>query len=381
MGRLNLGTNVFDAAVERLTSLYRDNARVVVACSGGKDSTCCLELAVLAARATNRLPVEAFFVDEEVSIPGTAEFIERTMQRPDVSLRVFVRSAYWFVNAFARSQPFYKAFDPAAKDRWLRQPFPNSEDAKYRDLSNIVDIETYPWNWEAVDMVKVVGLRAQESPRRSLAIHSSKGHLTQPNPTTQVISCRPIYDWTDGDVWLAIKKFGWDYNRAYDALYKANVRRKEIRIAPPVLGPQSLHVLTAARKIWPDWFERLCNRLDGVRRVVIHGKDTLTPKCKHGESWKQCFRRLCLKSPIPWIAKRARQAMDTALKNHAQHSTLPFPEVIPCLLCSGDKTLGSWKRLTIALYNGDPICMKTAPLGLKPLDPEKFVSHERKELK
>ncbi|MHC4404508.1 MAG: phosphoadenosine phosphosulfate reductase domain-containing protein, partial [Planctomycetota bacterium] len=140
MGRLGLGTNVFDAAVERLTALYRAGHRVVVACSGGKDSTACLELAVLAARDTDNLPVEAFFVDEEVGIPGTVEFIERTMQRSDVALRWFVRSQYSFVNAFSRSQPLYRAFDPTAQDRWLRQPFPGAEDLKYRDLSDIVDI-------------------------------------------------------------------------------------------------------------------------------------------------------------------------------------------------------------------------------------------------
>ena len=73
MGQLGLGVNVFDAAVQRLTALYRAGHRVVVALSGGKDSTVCLELAVLAARECDRLPVEAFFVDEEVSVPGVAE--------------------------------------------------------------------------------------------------------------------------------------------------------------------------------------------------------------------------------------------------------------------------------------------------------------------
>ncbi|MHC4401042.1 MAG: phosphoadenosine phosphosulfate reductase domain-containing protein, partial [Planctomycetota bacterium] len=250
------------------------------------------------------------------------------------------------------------------------QPFPGAEDLKYLDLSDIVDIETYPWDWENSDMIKVVGLRAQESPRRRLAIHSSKGHLTKPDPVTQVISCRPIYDWSDGDVWLAVKKQKWDYNHAYDELYKANVPRTQIRIAPPVLGQQSLHVLSAARTIWPDWFERLCNRLDGVRRIVTHGKRALIPERRSGETWEQCYMRVCANTGIKWIAHRAQQAMDCALRFHGQHSTLPFPEVTPCLLCSGDKNLGSWKKLTFALFSGDPICLRTAPLGLKPVDPE-----------
>jgi len=372
MGQLGLGLDVFAVAVERLTMLYRSGARVVVAFSGGKDSGVCLELAILAAKATGRLPVQAFFADEEISIPGTVEFVQRTGERADVELRIFNRSQYFFVNAFSKAKPFWKAFDPKAKDRWVRQPFADAEDAVDRDLSNIVDIETYPWDWEHTDMIKVVGLRAQESPRRRLAINSSRGHLTKPDPVTQVISCRPIYDWSDGDVWLAIKKFQWDYCDAYDKLYRAGMPRQQLRIAPPVLGSQSLHVLMEARKMWPDWFERLCKRLHGVERVTVYGKRSLVPERKSAETWQGCFERLCLKATIPWIAKRAEQGMKSALEKHSRHSSLSFREVIPYLLCSGHKTLGSWKKLTYALYGGDPICLKTGPLGLKPVDPEEL---------
>ena len=67
MGRLGLGINAFDAAVQRLTALYLAGDRVVVALSGGKDSTVCLELAILAARET---VIDVNSADDRRLLPG-----------------------------------------------------------------------------------------------------------------------------------------------------------------------------------------------------------------------------------------------------------------------------------------------------------------------
>jgi len=73
--------NVMEMAIERMEALYRDGHRVVVSFSGGKDSTCVLEVCLIAARRTGRLPVDVMMQDEEVGFPGVFEFAERTAQR------------------------------------------------------------------------------------------------------------------------------------------------------------------------------------------------------------------------------------------------------------------------------------------------------------
>ena len=78
------GRDVFDEAVDRMTSLYSEGHRVVVSFSGGKDSTICLELARIAAAATGRRPVEVVMRDEEIMLPGTFEYCERVAEMPDV---------------------------------------------------------------------------------------------------------------------------------------------------------------------------------------------------------------------------------------------------------------------------------------------------------
>ena len=72
-----LGLNVFDQAIDRLVKEYKDGHRIVVSFSGGKDSTVCLELCIIAATMTNRLPVDVVMRDEEIMHPGTYEYCER----------------------------------------------------------------------------------------------------------------------------------------------------------------------------------------------------------------------------------------------------------------------------------------------------------------
>ena len=72
MGRNYIGIDVFNAALERMVNIYGEGHRVIVSFSAGKDSGICLELAILAARETGRLPVEVVMrAEEEERAAGT----------------------------------------------------------------------------------------------------------------------------------------------------------------------------------------------------------------------------------------------------------------------------------------------------------------------
>lgn len=372
MGRIGLGMNVFDASLQRLIELYEAGHRLVLALSGGKDSTICLELMVRAAEETGNLPVEACYMDEEVIYPPVTDYLMRVAEREEIDLLWMVPVNSWNVNAYSRSQPYFRSFDPLYEERWVRQPNPSSEFVEGGSMRDMVNLATYytPGVEEGIiDLVQVTGIRALESPRRRLAIHSSKGHLTNRDKQSLVRWSRPIYDWSDKDVYLALKKFNWDYCTAYDDFLKAGLTQSQLRVGQPTNGIEGLPVLRAARSLWPDWFSRVCRRLDGVHQAVTYGINALRPDRHSSETWMECFQRLCLKSPVPWIAERSAQAMSRALKAHRKHSDLPFPEVTPCLLCPGNRFLGSWKNMVKALYNGDPAGYRVASLGLKMVDP------------
>jgi len=74
--------DVLQAALARIRDIYQSYEHVIVTWSGGKDSTVALNLTVQVAEELDRLPVEVWFLDDEILDPDTIDFAERTRQRP-----------------------------------------------------------------------------------------------------------------------------------------------------------------------------------------------------------------------------------------------------------------------------------------------------------
>ena len=353
--RMYTGKNTFDAAIDRLLPLYEGGHRLVISYSGGKDSTVLLELAIIAATMTNRLPVEVVMRDDEILIPGTAEVAERTAQRPEVDFHWLVAHQPC-VNLFNREAPYFWAFDPRMEpDQWLRK-FPDwATEIPELNIDGMTTPHRFPPD-EGTNLYAVMGLRTTESRARLYGLYSSKGYITKPN-RWGVANVRPIYDWKDSDVWKAIEDHGWDYNHAYDVLYRLGVSRVRLRLGPPTMTVEGADYMKNLAQGWPNWFNRLCKRLPGCRVTAQFGRAAVTPQRRLGETWESCFYRLCIDHAPEWIAGRAKHQIFKLLDAHGKHSTAPFPEFRPCKTCHGN--IGSWRAVTNALYNGDPFSLKT----------------------
>jgi predicted phosphoadenosine phosphosulfate sulfurtransferase len=337
--------------------------------SAGKDSGVCLELAIIAARATGRLPVIVSMRDEEVMLPGTYEYAERVAARPEVDF-------YWWVanqpiiNVFNRANPYWWVFDPLLEpEQWVRQPPAIARKTDVLDITRLVSRETFPTPKDK-QVIAVTGIRAQESAMRFYSVFSAKGALTLTNEVG-TRTFRPIYDWRDSDVWRAVHVNKWDYNDAYNAMMRFDVPVNKMRIAPPTLNTASVFLLEMARKAWPRWFDRLEARLPGVKTIAQFGAKAVLPYRRTGEDWKDTYARECInEAPAKWIADRATIFRDTMLHIHHGHSSQDIPDIHPCRTCFS--TMGSWKAMTHAMYNGDPFALRASRGGIKAMDPEFF---------
>ena len=83
--KIYLDINVYDAARERLRTIYREFDRVCVSFSNGKDSGLMLNMAIDVARELVKLPVNAMYIDMEAQYRHAIEFTQRMFSRPEVS--------------------------------------------------------------------------------------------------------------------------------------------------------------------------------------------------------------------------------------------------------------------------------------------------------
>jgi 3'-phosphoadenosine 5'-phosphosulfate sulfotransferase (PAPS reductase)/FAD synthetase len=348
--RRYLDSDVFSAALDRMVQLYAGGHRVVVSISGGKDSTVCLELARIAARMTNRLPVEAHHRDDELMAPGTFEYLDRVAQDPEVDLRHWYSRepvSYWF----SRDLPYYWPFDPELPpDRWVRRPPAHAVEV-VEHLPNFANAKRYPPD-PGKQLISVLGLRAQESPWRRLGIHSSGGYLTRRNHVGAVVA-RPIYDWQAGDVWRFLAHTGADYARAYDVMVAAGIPPQRLRIASLGIAFASLRDQPRLAHAFPGWARKLEERLGGdVARIAERGVAALRPEHRLGETWADTVQRECVDGAPAWIAERTTQVVARATEEHSAHAgVMTLPDSEPCPRC---EAYGSYRAIAERLYWGQP---------------------------
>ncbi len=362
------GTSVFEQAIDRMVKVYEGGHRVVLSFSGGKDSGCMLEICIIAARLTNRLPVEAVMRDEEIMLPGTFEYCERVAARDEVDFHWVVANQP-VINIFNRAEPYFWVFDPLlSPEQWVRQPPDFTEYITEKNILALINTAKFPPP-EGKDLYEGVGLRVQESAVRRAGVASSGGYLTKVGKNG-ARKARPIYDWTDGDIWKAIKDNQWDYNSAYDTMFRMGMKRSALRIGPPTMTWYSLPALQIGAKAWPRWFDKVCTRLPGVRTVVQFGKRAVTPERKLHETWRDTYQRVCIdEAPAEWIRERAIKVRDYYTSRHVQHATTPFPEIRPCSICS--RSNASWRNLAHSMYGGNPFSLKMQSF-MKEIEPEFF---------
>lgn len=350
-----LNADVYAVGLQRTRELYRSNARVIVAFSGGKDSGICVELARIACKMERgNEQVELFCLDDEIMYPGTFEYQERIAEQKDINI-------HWCIAGepmpcvWNRTLPYWWVFDNRLDpDQWVRKPPSYAKKIDQINLYDIVSPALFPPK-PGEKLYVIIGNRASESRTRLLSIHSSQSFITKKS-SVGTYKAYPIYDWHTSDVWKAIHEHKWDYNEAYNVLLKMGLSPNAQRIAPPTMAYFGMNSLALAAKAWPRWYDKVNTRLPGAKTIAHFGMRAIEPLRREGESWQDCYRRECIDNAPDWIKARAQVAADYMMAHHAKHSSMPFPEIEPCKMCGTLK--GSWDGLAKILYTGDPYSLK-----------------------
>ncbi len=411
MRREYTGVDVYSALQERLHLIFRDFDNIYVSFSGGKDSGLLLDLTLDFQRKyypDKRIGV--FHQDFEAQYSVTTDYIERTFARIENDVE-----PYWVClpmatrTALSNYEMFWYPWDDTKKEAWCR-PMPKHP---YVISMENNPISTYKYRMHQEDLAKqfgrfyrmshgdrktvcLLGIRADESLNRYNGIINKRygynGECWISRQFKDVWSASPLYDWSNSDVWHAIYKFNYDYNKIYDLYYMAGLRPDQMRVASP-FNDYAKDSLNLYRIIDYEMWVRLLSRVSGVNFGAIYGKtkalgyrnltlpeghtwesytkfllDTLPPRIRDNyvkkfktsiEFWHTTGGGLD-ERVIDELIARGYNVRRNGVSNYTtmKHSRVVFIGDIPDHTddIKSSKDIPSWKRMCYCIMKNDHIC-------------------------
>ena len=287
MPKLKLGVDVYNSAIDRIGWTFDKFDKISVSFSGGKDSTVMLHMVMDEAIKRGRR-VAVLFIDLEGQYRLTIDHIQACYD-----MYADYIDPYWVClpihlrNAVSVYSPFWKCWDGAVADSWIRE----MPEGCVSDLSYFpffvegMEFEEFvpqfgEWYAEGEPTACFVGIRSDESLNRYRTIVSrSKQSMEGKQWTTKVVdgngegnvyNIYPIYDWKTKDIWTYHGKDGSKpYNTLYDYMYKAGLTINQMRICQPY-GDDQRKGLWLFHLIEPDTWARLVSRVNGANGGALY---------------------------------------------------------------------------------------------------------------
>lgn len=358
--------NVYELAKERIHTAYDKLDNLVVMFSGGKDSTACLNIVLeVAAERGIKKPLEVHHFDEEAIPYETEHYVRRVASLPAVELK------WWCLpivhrNACSVNQPWWYPWATEDKEKWVRPLPPEgltrvdkylSDDPKCR--LTVPEMNGFLFPPEKYGNVGIVmGIRADESLTRTRAILAGRSredvHIfkyDEGSAQGNVYKVYPVYDWSTKDIWTAPKRFGWDYNTAYDVMDKAGIRPNDQRCAPPY-GEEPMRGLYQFRELFPDIWPKMQMRVEGAATAARYSQTVLysygkNPEKPPNQTWHDFIRFWIEKHPEPYKSQIAER-VQSFIKLHYSKTKEPILD-----RAAHPRTGVSWDFLLKIAVRGD----------------------------
>lgn len=349
MVKKGLGINVVEAARQRVIEAFSRGKMIRLSFSGGKDSIVLAHIVyeLLKEGKINKDQLVVTFIDEEAIFDEVEEIVKLWRKRfmeAGVKFEWYCVQVKHFncLNSMSEDETFV-CWDQNKKDRWVRPmpPFAITDDPfliPYKDNYQ----SFFARKDSAMKYINMMGVRAAESVQRLKYISKIKDD--------EYNKSLPIYDMTDKDIWLYIKKYGLEYPKVYENLYSVGRSKKDLRISQ-FFSTDTAKVLVNLGEMYPDLMERvqrrepnayICalywdtemfGRSSAKRRQLEKGEDQKDYKAlvidliNHPEKWKnpqlmRTIRNTLIQSTNLLIDKDWKKIYECILKGDPKMRTI-----------------------------------------------------------